>query len=278
MLDALSDSLGRTILISAIQQLSEDVVKNLLSRKIGIARRDIQGNTPLHIAVEAGRVSLILHLKDYLSSKNLQKESPLHTAIRCRHDQIVHLLLKMGVSTTDVCNYNNLSLDSFKLAVAIGHTPSFDALAKHGNFDFWDPQVGNLLHLALESKNIFMLKHLLTQYREETKNLINRQDGLREDGTKGISVLSLASIKGELYAIQFLKDAGANLDLQDSQRRTAAHWAAIHQQIEVLETLAHLNANLTIVDIHGLFPEDYYPEVELSARVVYEVRQYIPKI
>ena len=83
-------------MLAAAQEANLTVVQTLLTKKIALNRKDLNGNTPLHLAVEIGRTDLIPLLKDYIDLPNTEKETALHVAIRCGHDYLIPPLIQLG--------------------------------------------------------------------------------------------------------------------------------------------------------------------------------------
>ena len=126
LLNQLTDQHGRSLLLAAAQEANLTVVQTLLTKKIALNRKDLNGNTPLHLAVEIGRTDLIPLLKDYIDLPNTEKETALHVAIRCGHDYLIPPLIQLGSKPDYSCRYKNLELDTLGLAVATGHTACLD--------------------------------------------------------------------------------------------------------------------------------------------------------
>ena len=172
-------------------------------------------------------------------------------------------MIQLGSNPSHSCRYKNLELDTLSLAVATGHTTCLDLLVnRDSQFHQPIPNIGNLLHLALQSQNPFMLHHLLTTYHDQVINLIDRQDD-----PESRTPLALACAMGYVEEIDFLITQGANPNLRDTKGRTAAHWAAQNRQIEALEMLAYRDVDLEVKDQRGLRPEDYLKkneEIELD--------------
>ena len=179
-------------------------------------------------------------LKNYIDLPNADLQTPLHVAIRCGHLYLLPILIDLGSNLEKSCRYEKLMLTPIALAVAAGHTDCFDVLAEGiqlGKFHQPIHNIGNLLHLALQSKNPFMLRHLLSTHHDHIASLINRQDD-----PEGRTPLALACAMGYVEEIDFLISKGANPDIKDFQGRTAAHWAAQNRQMKhsrcsLIETL-----------------------------------------
>ena len=75
LLNRLTDQHGRSLLLAAAQEANLTVVQTLLTKKIALNRKDLNNNTPLHLAVEIGRTDLIPLLKNYIDLPNTEKET-----------------------------------------------------------------------------------------------------------------------------------------------------------------------------------------------------------
>ena len=258
LLDQLTDKRGRSLLLAAAQEADIAVVQMLVDKKVSIRRTDLNGNTPLHLAVEIGRSNLIPILKNYIDIPNNSQESALHVAIRCGHAHLIAFLIQQGSNPTRSCYYENLKLDSLSLSVATGHADCLDVLVQHSDtFNHLIAKIGNLLHLALQSKNPFILRHLLTNYHDHVIGLIDRPDD-----PEGRTPLSLACAMGYVEEIEFLIAQKANPDIGDTEGKTPAHWAAKNRQIEALEILAYHGVDLEKKDLNDKRPEDYLKQFE----------------
>ena len=253
VLDELTDERGRSLLIAAIQELEAESVETLLHRGIAIHRKDSNKNTALHIAVEMGRAALIPHLQRYgfIGLINSQGENSLHVAIRCGHARLIPQLVKYGESLSKTCRYHGRDLSPLALSIAVGYVECLDQVAKQAEADFTTltSGIGNLLHVALNSKNPFILRHLLTNYSNKVQSLINDPRG-----NENLTPLAVACAMGQVDAVELLIEKKADPNKVDANGRTPAHHAAINHQIEVLERLAYLDVDLTIEDTNHKTP------------------------
>ena len=111
---------------------------------------------------------------------------------------------------------------------------------------------GNFLHLAIMCGRTEMLEHLLTQYSEDVKFLID--DGKNHHGC---TPFIMAADQGDVEALMLLHSHGANIEGKDSEGRTALHHAVIKNQVQTLELLIFLKADVNAIDHHGKRPEYY---------------------
>ncbi len=135
-------------------------------------KRNIKGNTPLHIAASFGHLEMTKHLiesadiehdqehEPLLRIKNEKNETALHVAVRNGHYKIVESLVKKDGSLTSIINDNNesplfMALDRglFKIA---DHILSNEECSEYGG-----SKGMNALHAAIirmhKSKSNFVV-------------------------------------------------------------------------------------------------------------------------
>jgi ankyrin repeat protein len=110
-----------------------EIVSLLLQNGASLTSRTDSGNTALHLASEAGQMSLVKYLAelqiDSLYSLNYENETPLHLAARNGRDYIVTYFAENG------CNINSTSANSatcLHVACENGHYTTVECLLKHG--------------------------------------------------------------------------------------------------------------------------------------------------
>jgi ankyrin repeat protein len=110
----------------------KEMVNLLLQHGASLTSRTDSGNTPLHLASEAGHLSLVKYIvelqRDGLYSLNYEKETPLHLAARNGKDSLVTYFAETG------CNINAASADGATCLHVVcenGHFITVECLLKH---------------------------------------------------------------------------------------------------------------------------------------------------
>jgi ankyrin repeat protein len=67
----------------------------------------------------------------YMNSKNAQKETALHVAVRCNHAHLIHVLIDQGIGKNVYAQLEDQKMDPFILAIALGRQTCLDELAHY---------------------------------------------------------------------------------------------------------------------------------------------------
>lgn len=70
------DNLNQTPLFVAVMEDNQEIIRELLSRKASLAVSDIDGNSPLHIAIELHRIGCELLIVDNVKNNNQERYFP----------------------------------------------------------------------------------------------------------------------------------------------------------------------------------------------------------
>ena len=208
LLENLKDNDGHTLLTYAILSKDEAVAKKLIELNIGKDQRDSEGNSSLHLAVEAGLVELFPLLKESLNLKNNKGETPLHLAIRADEAISLQELIQLGAPLTDF-----KAIPPIALAIAYESQKVFSLLATEKSIQT-SVKGGNLLHFAIKKQSTGMLKHILDK---GGRALIEQKD------LKERTPLAIAAYVGDEEAIRLLFQQGASLDSSDANN--PIYWA-----------------------------------------------------
>jgi ankyrin repeat protein len=230
---------------------------------VGVARllcangADVSANvltdTPMNYAVRTGSHSNIIEILQLLyeneadiSAKGITGKTVLATASGCGKTEVVRWLISKGASVFDSDTYGRGAL---YYAVKHGHTDIADVLIDNGadvlNVDIHQK---NLLHDVADAGALLAVKYLLSK---------GGIDPSKQD-IHGRTPLHNAAISGYIEIVKALFDAGANLNIQDNDGRTAVHWCCLTdvQNFEMLRLLGDLGAELEISDNAGSLPSD----------------------
>jgi predicted acylesterase/phospholipase RssA/ankyrin repeat protein len=253
VLSQLRDPWGQTLLIAAVNEGDETVVKKLIERNIAVTQTDFNGNTPLHIAANNGFDHLIPWLRyNYLYILNHQGASPFHVAIKKGHLSFMQGLVDSG-TREEVLNEGGMILTPVALCVKYNQKKCLDYLLTLPTHSVRDcsTQVGTVLHVAIHHGQFPMLENLLS-YPEST-DLLKIQD------LEGRTPFSLACFLGDLKSMEIFGRLD-DLNSTDFNGLTLTHWAVKGKKIESLEFLAYLRARLDRTDRKGRRPMDLLHE------------------
>ncbi|KAG4272987.1 hypothetical protein FPRO04_10067 [Fusarium proliferatum] len=209
---------------------NNDIRNSRPQESLYVDMSDLQGQTPLHLAAKAGHetaVSTLLEFGANSYSKSSDGQTPLLLAVEKKHSQIVKNLLD-----SDKGDYEGEELDKALLIAASGK----------------DEQVIKKLHekgarykrgLVTDGKTAL---HWTIHMGHETSaellvNDLEDGDVDFKDPTKQQSALLMASEKGMTSVVELLLAKHANIELLDSDNRTALHLAAMGPHIETIEKL-----------------------------------------
>ncbi|NGX62010.1 MAG: Photosystem I assembly protein Ycf3 [Chlamydiae bacterium] len=252
VLNRLRDTNGNSLLISAAIEAPR-AIPWLVQEKIALDTSDAKGNTALHIASSLGKQSIIPHLSFQIQERNYDQKTPLHLAIEYGQVEILPLLVHYMdmLASCPVLGVDGSS--ALALAVYFGHLPCYKYLANgrcKEELSSPVPTHGSFLHIALQSKNSFMLPYLLT--KQEHLGHINSKNSDYD------TPLMLACKRGDIEAIGSLMEKGADPTLRGKEGKQATHFAAEAD----LNTLKKLSSYVDLAlletkDGQGRRPEDF---------------------
>ncbi len=246
-LSKLTDTWGQTLLIAAAGEGNNVAVEGLIKRQIALQKTDRDGNTPLHAAAKNGFSHLVPLLCDYyIKDLNSQGKNAHHIAVEYGHLAVLKTLIAKNPKS-DSLKEGNLSLTLLALCIRHSKHDCLDFLLKQPGYRLEESsQLGTLLHVAIHFGQFSTLRHLVGC--SGAAILLQKQDD------QGRNPLALAAFVGDLEAVDFLYQKVGNWAGHNGW--SAAHWAVIGKQGEVLKLLAYLGMNLEIRDGEGKRPED----------------------
>eukprot|EP00929_Paragymnodinium_shiwhaense_P093580 TRINITY_DN5377_c0_g1_i1.p1 TRINITY_DN5377_c0_g1~~TRINITY_DN5377_c0_g1_i1.p1 ORF type:complete len:1219 (-),score=348.41 TRINITY_DN5377_c0_g1_i1:124-3744(-) len=191
--------------------------------------KDCNGDTPIHIACETGRLELVRVLTEALDSAeiaNNRGQTPLHYAAHSGHLSIVvALLTDRGDGLGALCNASALDLEGKSLlmhACTSGHLDLVNMLLKNRD--------GKHTELAIPAFDV---------------NLQSKH---------GMSALLEAAAQGNWQLCPSLILAGADAAARDRDGFTALHWAAVEDEGLTISCLLDLNLDIDASDARGWTP------------------------
>lgn len=247
--------------------------------------KDVQGNTPLLIAVNSGQkevAEFLIAMGADLNSSNTYKYTPLHYSILRRHFDIAEMLIKAGADPNipNVWGYTPLHtcagrnflkeaefLIKNKAGINtrnnIGETPLFAAvefehkdmillLVKNGSDVNARDNVGRTPLYATADGNASGICELLMNQGAE----VDIKDKF------GKTPLHRAAIAGYHDIVQMLVRAGADVSARDADGKTPYYYAAIYGHNTLTERLMSLGAQPDVfVGDRGYF---FFSELDLK--------------
>lgn len=210
---------------------------NFLLKEGADLHKDRDGNTALHVAATSGflPVTKILRAaKADIFSRNLNGETPLDSAVRCGHLDMVRYLLDESLAS----NLNPLFSSSLlETAIKNEHREIvkivLDTLARSNReTSAWRKSQAIFAAASAGKKEIL---HLLTSngFNIDEENELNE------------TPLQTAASMGNVHAVRLLLDAGANLDLATA-RGTALCYAASAGDAEIVSYLLTKGASVDL--------------------------------
>ncbi|MHB9147307.1 MAG: ankyrin repeat domain-containing protein [Candidatus Amoebophilus sp.] len=238
---------GETPLHIAVQANSEETIKLLSEKKAGITITDIYGNSPLHYAAIAGQLEIVeLLIKqwgyDIVTSKNNNNETVLHWAAKGGNPEVVDLLIRQGTNAETKDKSGNSPLH---YAAKAGQLKVVKLLIKEWciNINVKNNNNESALHHAAKKGHVTVARFL-----------IKKGITIDSQNKHGYNPLSLAVENHHAAVTNFLKEKGANIDTVDDEGRTPLHWAALQGHTALIKQLKEQGANIEARDQDGYTP------------------------
>ena len=250
LLNQLTDHRGRSLFLACIEGgAHKNCLQHLMGLNLDIQRTDQKGNHALHLAVKYKRGDLIpLLAGKFLDERNHEKETALHFAILKGDPGIAIQLITEGLNKNAPLQRKGVTVTPLSLAVMEGQHTCIDALVQlkdPGLKGLKDPipEIGNVLHLAIQFERLSTLKHLLNDHYPLTQTLIE------EKGLRGRTPLALACLLGDERAVHFLcKEKKAHLTTKDQDGNAPLHLAVLGRHPNIVIRLISLGAEPTVLN------------------------------
>lgn len=226
---------AKTDLYAAIGMHDADVVRNLIQSDPQLVhRRETDGITPLFEAARVGDLQTVHMLVEAGADVNVRAYrhwiclTPLHAAIKGKHDDVAKLLLKRSADP-NACDTETDEWWPTPLFVAVrfGTRDAVNVLLDYGA-DLNGPY-NPLTWPATHGNDIEMLRHL-----------ISRGADLRHPNHAGI--LHEAAKLGRTEIVKLLVEHGAPLNVRDRVGHTPLQCALATEKSETAEALRRLGA------------------------------------
>jgi ankyrin repeat protein len=223
----------------------QEIVSLLLQHGASLDSRTVNGNTALHLASEAGHISLVKYLvereRNDVNSLNSENETPLHLAVRNGRENLVKYLVENGCNINATTDYHATCLH---VACENGLYAIVEYLLKHGaNVNAKTSADKTPLHIAASRGQTKIVKLLLLNHAN-----VSLRD---KDGT---TALLAASREGNQETVRFIVEHGGNIQDSDNNRNTIAHFAVTKENYSTLKFLSELDADLDVRNCNGHTP------------------------
>ncbi|MGM0599240.1 MAG: ankyrin repeat domain-containing protein [Candidatus Rifleibacteriota bacterium] len=230
----------------AIAAGNREEVKSLLKNRELLSESDLQGNTPLLLAVKLKKpqiVSLLLKNGASTGSTDIELHSPLHEATQNNDLTMLNTLLKAN----PVINSKNRSgQTAIHVAAKNCYPEAFSLLLRHNaDINLTDSAGNSVLHLVCtgtETARVSICKKIL-----ELNPQINSRN------FSDYTPLHIAAINGSKELITTLVRAGADIDSRLPNGNTALFFC----KTDLIPHFLTLGANPELKNNQGLTPFDY---------------------
>ena len=244
-------------------------VKLFLAAGADVNAKDVEGYTPLHIAVIFERkeiVELLISAEGLeLNAKMKGGDTPLHCAALKGHKEIIELLIANGANVNAKGDYgtplHSATSKEDKQTVAL-------LIAKGANVNAKTIGGGTPLHLAAQLGHKEIIELLIAKGADGNAKDVKGcspldfadesvLDLLRKHGVKYNKIYG-AALGGDIEAVKEFLDAGADVNAKSFIGGTALHYAARDGHKEIVKLLIANSANVNAIDfVDGETPLDW---------------------
>ncbi|KAL6254433.1 hypothetical protein P5V15_014482 [Pogonomyrmex californicus] len=208
---------------------------------------EVSGDTVLHVAAQAGNMSIVKYLSKHtdefkVNVKNKDMKTPLHCAAQFAREDVLKYLLENGaeVDALKRADWTPLMLACTKSGPTahecIKALLAAKANASFRNKDGWPP-----LFIACRTGD------------EESVNILLKHwpEGIHQWTNNGRTVLHIAALHGHEGVIDLLVRANADVNAQDSSGSTPLREAVKHGNLDMVKCIIHLGADISLIDNIG---------------------------
>ncbi|WP_265017735.1 MULTISPECIES: ankyrin repeat domain-containing protein [unclassified Wolbachia] len=203
------------------------------------------GITLLYLAAKNGRINLVRYFIDEkranVHEKTNNGQTPLHSAARNGHKDVVEALLEKGAN---IHEKDNNGYTPLHLAAYSGHKDVVEALLKKGaNVD--EKQDNGAVPLLFASSK---------GHQDVVEALLKKGANVHEKDNDGCTPLHEAARNGHKDVVEALLEKGANVHEKTNNGRTPLHFTAHYGHKDVVEALLKKGANVHEKDNDGCTP------------------------
>jgi len=244
-----SDAEGFTPLHLACLNGHDDIVSFLVRQcaHINSCRTEL-GESAVHVAAKAGHVKVMEELVSYgadlnsTTRRNKGGETPLHKAVAADKPEMVEFLLSCGAvsSIADAHGKPPIHLaceKGFEACLAV-------MLARGASLEVKDSMGNTVLAVAVAANQTVMAKTLIDQGAD-----------VQHVGDNGLSLMHKASMRCNLDIIDYLANAGADVNVRSRVTLQSPLFTAVSlSRLQAVKKLIDLGADATLPDIKGHTP------------------------
>lgn len=215
---------------------NEDMVRLLVRYGADIHKGSSDGTTPLFAAVDTGNIKMVSTLKRLGADVNAEVKGGrlLNYAIRKKDEPMILRLVNLGadVNATDNLGYTPLY---FAINTEQTNEKVIKFLEKHGANKLKAKFVNITLKYAIEKKNLYIAKYLLS-----------RGTNANEGWEDGVTPLISATQKGDKSMVRLLLGYDAMINKADNLGNTPLTTAMMEENLELIEYLIEKGADINL--------------------------------
>lgn len=211
------------------------IVDILLDKKIDVCAKDLNGNTPLHLAAKNNNVSVIESLlfrqPQVAYEQNHNGDTPMHIA--CRYGYL-ECVMKL-VEDSAIANVVNENLDTpLLVAIKEKHVNVAIYLLHNapGNLDNFNNEGNAPIHVAVQEGLLNVVE-----------TIINMGHSFEYPNDKGLYPLHIATKHGHVEIVRYLCIAGSDPQQRSADNIKPEITAIKNNQKEIISLFTKLNTN-----------------------------------
>ncbi|AIL65687.1 Ankyrin repeat protein [Rickettsiales bacterium Ac37b] len=237
---------GETPLHFAVNIGNLTMVEKLIKAAADINAKTTQGETALHFAVMKKDIKIIKKLIQYgadVKSKTINRKTALHFAAEKGYTKIAKLLIK-SEAPIDAQTIEGKAVIHF--AADNGYIKIVKELIKHGaNINIKTLENVTPLYMATKNKNIKIVKNLLKYGADANLKTTYHK-----------TPLHLAAENGDIEIVRELIKYGANVNSRTVDSETPLHFAANKGNTKIVKELIAHGAAINVKTLQGETPLD----------------------